>query len=397
MVLEDTKAGSQDTEALEMEALERESLEKDSLNKQGMQEVLLSLLYGMGDSRIHAAHQIRRLTKSSAKCRAYFAAAGVIIPLVSMLKSSSMDVKEAALLALLNLAVRNERNKVRIVKAGALNPLVELMQCKDASLRESAAAAILTLSASTFNKSAISASGSTPLLVEMLSSGSLQGKVDAVMALYNLSTPPENLVPILAAGACAPLLLLLKDCKKSSKVAEKITALLEVLMGFEEGRSSIIREEGGLLAVVEVLEEGSIQGREHAVGALLTMCQSNRCKYRDCILQEGVIPGLLELTVQGTSLAQEKARKLLELLRDSPPRQRAGSPASASAMLQSIAYDIATHVDNAEEGTGSAKKMLTEMVQLSMEQSMRHLQQRALVCGSTDLPAANCQTKVLLK
>ncbi|MCO5600983.1 hypothetical protein L7F22_055100 [Adiantum nelumboides] len=389
MVLKDAK---QDAEVLEMEALE-----KDSLNKQGMQEVLVSLVYGMGDSRIHAAHQIRKLTKSSAKCRAYFAAAGVIIPLVSMLKSSAMDVKEAALLALLNLAVRNERNKVRIVKAGALNPLVELMQSEDANLRESAAAAILTLSASTLNKSVIGASGSTPLLVQMLTSGSLQGKVDAVMALYNLSTLVENLVPILAAGACTPLILLLKDCKKSSKVAEKIIALLASLMDFEEGRSSIIKEQGGLLAIVEVLEEGSVKGREYAVGALLSMCQSNRCKYRDVILQEGVIPGLLELTVQGTSQAQEDARKLLELLRDSPSRQRAGSPASASAMLQSIAYDIAAHVDNAEAGTGSAKKMLTEMVQLSMEQSMRHLQQRAHVCVSSDLPVTARAAKVMSK
>ncbi|MCO5562387.1 hypothetical protein L7F22_016014 [Adiantum nelumboides] len=390
MVLKDAK---QDT----AEVLEMEALEKDSLNKQGMQEVLVSLLYGMGDSRIHAAHQIRKLTKSSAKCRAYFAAAGVIIPLVSMLKSSAMEVKEAALLALLNLAVRNERNKVRIVKAGALNPLVELMQSENANLRESAAAAILTLSASTLNKSVIGASGSTPLLVQMLTSGSLQGKVDALMALYNLSTLVENLVPILAAGACTPLILLLKDCKKSSKVAEKIIALLASLMDFEEGRSSIIKEQGGLLAIVEVLEEGSVKGREYAVGALLSMCQSNRCKYRDVILQEGVIPGLLELTVQGTSQAQEDARKLLELLRDSPSRQRAGSPASASAMLQSIAYDIAAHVDNAEAGTGSAKKMLTEMVQLSMEQSMRHLQQRALVCVSSDLPVTTRATKVMSK
>lgn len=389
MVLEAEKPRGSEA-LLDMEALEKGSL----LNKQGIQEILWSLLYGMGDSRIQAAHEIRKLTKSSAKCRAYFAAAGVIVPLVSMLKSSSSDVKEAALLALLNLAVRNERNKVRIVKEGAMSPLVELLQSHDANLRESAAAAILTLSASTLNKSVIGASGSTPLLVEMLTSGSLQGKVDAVMALYNLSTLPENRVSILAAGACTPLILILKDCKKSSKVAEKVMALIELLMDFEEGRSSIIKEEGGLLAIVEVLEEGSGQGREHAVGALLTMCQSNRCKYKDFILQEGVIPGLLELTVQGTLNAQQKARKLLELLRDSPPRQRAGSPASASAMLQSIACDIAAHVDNAGAGTGTAKKMLNEMVQLSMEQSMRHLQQRALV---SDLPAPTRAAKVLSK
>lgn len=374
--------------------LEMEPSEKGSLNKQGMQEILWSLLYGIGDSRLQAAHEIRKLTKSSAKCRTYFAAAGVILPLVTMLKSSSSDVKEAALLALLNLAVRNERNKVRIVKAGAISPLVEILQSEVANLRESAAAAILTLSASNLNKSVIGASGSIPLLVEMLTSGSLQGKVDAVMALYNLSTLSENGLPILAAGACTPLILLLKDCKKSSKVAEKVMALVELLMDFEEGRSCAIKIEGGLLAVVEVLEEGSGQGREHAVGALLTMCESNRLKYKGFILQEGVIPGLLELTVQGTLNAQQKARKVLELLRDLPPRQRAGS---ASAMLQSIACDIAAHVDNAEAGTGTAKKMLNEMVQLSMEQSMRHLQQRACVCVPSDLPAPTRTAKVLSK
>ncbi|KAH7447773.1 hypothetical protein KP509_01G120600 [Ceratopteris richardii] len=270
------------------------------------------------------------------------------------------------------------------------------MQSEDTNLREAAAAAILTLSATTSNKSIIGTSGAIPLLVEMLTSGSLQGKVDAVIALYNLSTVQENLLPILAAGACLPLVLLLKDCKKSSKVAEKVIALLELLMAFEEGRTCVIKEEGGLLAVVEVLEEGSIQAREHAVGALLTMCQSNRCKYRELILQEGVIPGLLELTVQGSSEAQEKARKLLDLLRNSPIRQRAASPTSASAILQSIAYDIAAHVDSAEAGTENAKKMLNEMVQLSMEQSMRHLQQRAQVYP-LDLSPTTCTTKVLSK
>lgn len=376
----------------EMDALERQTL---SGNRQAIQDVLWALLYGVGDSRVRAAREIRRLTKTSAKSRAYLAAAGVIIPLVSMLKSTSAESKEAALLALLNLAVKNERNKVTIVKAGALIPLVELLQSEDSNLRESAAAAVLTLSASSVNKPIIGASGSTPLLVEMLTTGSLQGKVDAVMALYNLSTHPENLLPILAAGAVKPLILLLKDCKKSSKVAERTTALLELLMNFEEGRTSVVKENGGLLALVEVLEDGSLQGREHAVGALLTMCQSSRCKYRDAILQEGVIPGLLELTVQSSPQAQQKARNLLALLRDSPESRRSASAsASASAMLESIVYDIAAHVDSGEAGTETAKKMLTEMVQLSMEQSMQHLQQRALACIPSDRSRSNRLSEV---
>lgn len=344
---------------------------------QSMQDLLGSLLCGGAESRLRSAREIRRLTKTSAKSRAYFGAAGVIVPLVYMLKSTSTDSREAALLALVNLSVRNERNKVRIVKAGAIVPLLELLQSEDANLREAAAAAVLTLSSSHVNKPVIGASGITPLLVEMLMSGSLQGKVDAVMALFNLSTYSDNLLTILEAGAVSPLILLLKDCKKSSKVAERTTAILEALMKFEEGRSTVVEAEGGLLALVEVLEEGSPLGRQHAVGALLVMCQSNRCRYRDAILQEGVIPGLLELTVQGTLQAQQNARNLLELLRDSPKSQRSSSSSeSASAMLESIVYDIASHVDSGGHGTEAAKIMLTEMVQLSMEESTRHLSQK---------------------
>lgn len=380
--------------SLNQDKLEQELESLDLLKggtKQGLQDILWALLYGVGDKRLRAAKEIRKLTKTSAKSRAYLAAAGVIIPLVSMLKSSNLEAKEAAMLALLNLAIRNERNKMTIVKAGAVTPLVELLQSENANLRETAAVAVLTLSAADANKPVIGNSGATPFLVEILVSGSLQGKVDAVIALYNLSTYPENLALILAAGAVSPLIMLLKECKKASKVAEKTTALLESLTVFEEGRSAIANEEGGILALVEVLEDGSLHSREHAVSALLTMCQSSRCKYRQAILKEGAIPGLLELTVQGTVEAQQKAHNLLQLLRETPKSQRSDS---ASAMLESIVYDIAAHVDNGEPSTNTAKKMLTEMVQLSMEQSMRHLQQRAMVCMPSDLSRSKCLTDV---
>lgn len=185
------------------------------------------------------------------------------------------------------------------------------------------------------------------------------------MTVYNLSTPADNLAPILTSGALTPL-----NCRKASKVAEKTTALLQSLIVFEEGRPAVGNEEGGMLTLVEVLEEGFLRSREHAVTALLTMCQSSRCKYWQAILQEGAIPGLLELTVQGTAGAQQKGQNLLQLLRDPPPQSRRS--ASASAMLESVVYDIAAHVDGSEPGTINAKKMLSDMVQLSMEQSMRH-------------------------
>ena len=64
-------------------------------------------------TQIEAARDIRKLVrKSSAKTRTKLAAAGVIQPLIFMLLSPNYDARHASLLALLNLAVRNERYAV---------------------------------------------------------------------------------------------------------------------------------------------------------------------------------------------------------------------------------------------------------------------------------------------
>ncbi|KAJ8442446.1 hypothetical protein Cgig2_028239 [Carnegiea gigantea] len=338
------------------------------------------------DLRIRAAQEIRRLTKTSQRCRRQLSPA--IPQLVAMLRVDSSE-SEAALLALLNLAVKDEKNKISIVAAAALEPIIKFLQSDNGSLQEHATASLLTLSASSVNKPTISASGAIPLLVEVLERGTPQAKVDAVMALYNLSTYSSNIILILESNPVPPIIDLLIVCKKSSKTAEKCTALLESLVQFEEARDALVSQEGGVLAVVEVLESGTPQSREHAVGALLTMCEADRCKYRGPILREGVIPGLLELTVQGTPKAQSKAQMLLRLLRESPYPRSELQPDT----LENIVCDIISQIDG-DDQAGKAKKMLAEMVQVSMEQSLRHLQQRALVCTPSDhLPIASCASQ----
>ncbi|MED6121525.1 hypothetical protein PIB30_030952 [Stylosanthes scabra] len=344
----------------------------------------LQLLYsGDPDLRVQAARDIRRLTKTSHRCRRQLAEA--VGPLVSMLRVDSPESHEPALLALLNLAVKDEKNKINIVEAGALEPIISFLKSEDLNLQESATASLLTLSASSTNKPIISASGAIPLLVDILRDGTPQAKADAVMALSNLSTYPNNLGIILHTNPIPFIVDILKTCKKSSKTAEKCCSLIESLVEYDEGRIALTSEEGGVLAVVEVLESGTLQSREHAVGALLTMCESDRCKYREPILREGVIPGLLELTVQGTPKSQSKARTLLQLLRESPYPRSEIQPDT----LENIVCNIISQIDG-DDQSGKAKKMLAEMVQVSMEQSLRHLQQRALVCTPTsDLPIAS--------
>ncbi|XP_023753991.1 U-box domain-containing protein 4 [Lactuca sativa] len=339
-------------------------------------------------SKIEAANEIRRLTKTSQRCRRQFSAA--IKPLVSMLSSPSPEANEAALLALLNLAVKDETNKITIVEAGALEPIVGFLQSDNSTMQEHAAAALVTLSASPVKKSAVGASGVIPFLLKIINHGSPQAKMDAIVALSNLSTEPDNLSLILQSHPIPTLTNILKTCKKSSKISERCISLLETLVDYEEGRVSLTSEDGGILAVVEILESGTHQSREHAVGTLLTMCEIDRGKYREPILKEGVIPGLLELTVQGTPKSRTKAHTLLRLLRESPYRRTE----LEADTLEDILSNIISQIDG-DEQSGNAKKMLADMVQVSTEQSLRHLQERAFVCTPCDLPI--CASEVSLK
>lgn len=79
--------------------------------KQNLTMQLLSdkLTNGNLNSKIEAAREIRRMVRKSSKTRSKFAAVGVIEPLIFMLSSSNLDARQSSLLALLNLAVRNER------------------------------------------------------------------------------------------------------------------------------------------------------------------------------------------------------------------------------------------------------------------------------------------------
>ncbi|KAL9271810.1 U-box domain-containing protein [Drosera capensis] len=330
--------------------------------------------------RLRAAQEIRRLTKTSLLCRRQLS--GSIPCLVDILVGDDEDeeAREAALLALLNLAVKDEKNKVSVVAAGAVKPIIGFLQVDNGSLQEHAAASLLTLSASSVNKPIIGVSGAIPLLVNILEQGSSQAKVDAIMALYNLSTHRENVILILNSKPVLFIVNLLKTCRKSSKTAEKCVAVLEYVVVFDEARDALVSEEGGVLSVVEVLESGSLQSREHAVGILLTMCEVDRFKYRGPILSEGVIPGLLQLTVQGTPKSRSKAKMLLHLLRDSSRQRASLQPADTS---ENLVYNIISQF-NGDGQVSKAEKMLAEMVQASMQRSLRHLQERALVCIIAD-------------
>ncbi|GLU11339.1 hypothetical protein SLE2022_280940 [Rubroshorea leprosula] len=324
-----------------------------------MEELVVeNLIQGGREARIQAATE---LSKLSSRQRQKLAERGVIPPLVSMLHSQDYEAIEAALLALLGLASGSERNKIRIVKAGVIPVLLELLQCQNEVLNELAVAAMLILSSCRGNKLAIASSGAVQLLVEALnvSSFSFQARLDTIATLHSLSTCHQIVPLIVSSGSIYTLLELIHSSEKSSELTEKAVELLENVVSTSENALQETAGTGGAIRVlVEAVEEGSHQCKEHAVGILLHICQSCREKYRGLILREGAMPGLLQLSVDGTWKAKNMARELLMHLRDC---SNYGSTSKQSK--HEVVEEIMQAIDaEGEKVNGSTLRLVEEMI-----------------------------------
>jgi vacuolar protein 8 len=99
----------QEQEQQESEQETKETTTTMLKHNQTMQLLSEKLTNGNLNSKIEAAREIRRMIRKSSKTRSKLADTGVIQPLIFMLSSSNFDARHSSLLALLNLAVRNER------------------------------------------------------------------------------------------------------------------------------------------------------------------------------------------------------------------------------------------------------------------------------------------------
>ncbi|KAH6830505.1 hypothetical protein C2S53_009522, partial [Perilla frutescens var. hirtella] len=249
----------------------------------------------------------------------------MISQLVLMLHAQDNESIEAALFALLNLAFGSERNKVRIAKCGAIPALLEILQWRKESLVELAVATLLVLSSCTANKPEIGSSGAVQMLFQLLDSQfaigqciSHQAKLDIISTLHNLSTSPQTLIRSIVISDCLiPLIQLICAFDKSSELVEKAIGLLESLVSASDIVLNQVSEMGGVIGMlVEAVEEGTGPCKEHAAGVLVLICKRSKERYRVMILSEGAMPGILQLSVHGTTRARDNAKALLLLLRD---------------------------------------------------------------------------------
>uniref|UniRef100_A0A1D1XMR3 RING-type E3 ubiquitin transferase n=1 Tax=Anthurium amnicola TaxID=1678845 RepID=A0A1D1XMR3_9ARAE len=267
------------------------------------------------DFQRNATHELRLLAKHNMENRIVIANCGAISHLVGLLHSTDPKTQENAVTALLNLSI-NDNNKMAIANADAIDPLIYVLEMGNPEAKENSAATLFSLSVIEENKVKIGRSGAVIPLVELLGNGTPRGKKDAATALFNLSIFHENKLRIVQAGAVRHLVELMDP---AAGMVDKAVAVLANLATIQEGRTAI-GHEGGIPALVEVVELGSGRGKENAAAALLHLC-TNSNRFCSMVLQEGAVPPLVALSQSGTPRAKEKAQLLLSHFRS----QRHGS------------------------------------------------------------------------
>ncbi|RZC44586.1 hypothetical protein C5167_037534 [Papaver somniferum] len=181
----------------------------------------------------------------------------------------------------------------------------------DSEIAEEALAIMEVLSADEYCNSKIVASGALPTILQILDSDMAEYYAPTVRILHNLSLYGDIRFHILQTTCLSKVISFLSD----SSLAEHCLKILNYLCETEEGRIAVAEAKGCITSIAELLEIGTHEQQEQALSVLLSLC-SHHFKNSQLVLKEGVIPSLVNISINGNSHGKETAMKLLQLFRD---------------------------------------------------------------------------------
>ncbi|KAL5704650.1 hypothetical protein ACHQM5_023043 [Ranunculus cassubicifolius] len=155
------------------------------------------------------------------------------------------------------------------------------------------------------------ASCALPHILKIVESRNMKLQLTALRILCNYSLETNICTEIVRLGY-VPMLISLLGVKS---LALYCLTILRHLCTTEEGRDAVGENNELIISVLEFLETGSHEEQEDALGILLCLC-FNRVEYCRLVLEEGVMPSLISISISGSSKGKEISTELLHLLDD---------------------------------------------------------------------------------
>ncbi|KAL1541855.1 U-box domain-containing protein 5-like isoform X1 [Salvia divinorum] len=114
---------------------------------------------------------------------------------------------------------------------------------------------------------------------------------------------------------------------EDDSLASHCIAILKNLCDSEEARLTVANTDGCIAAIAKLLERDNREDQEHAVSILLNMC-SQRVEFSQLVMEEGVIPGLVSISVNGNKRAAAMAMEMLRILKEDTAGENSGADAA---------------------------------------------------------------------
>ena len=265
--------------------------------------------------------------------------------------------------------------------------LIESPNAPSQEVSDAIVANFLGLSALDSNKPIIGSSGAVPFLVKTLKildgKSRCQARQDALRALYNLSISPSNISFILESDLIPFLLNALGDME----VSERILSILSNVVSTPEGRKGVRIVPEAFPILVDVLNWTDSPGCQEKASYILMVMSHKAYGDRQAMIEAGVVLSLLELTLLGSTLAQKRASRILEVLRVDKGKQVSenfGGNMSAAVSAPICASSSSSTNPNVQaclvEEVGmmsEEKKAVKQLAQQSLQNNMRRIVDRA--------------------
>ncbi|CAH9132058.1 unnamed protein product [Cuscuta epithymum] len=311
----------------------------------------LTVLYRDDNLRekCEVVEQMRHLLKDDAEIRIYMGANGYIEALLQFLESvveaKNEMAQEIGAMALFNLGVNNDRNIEMMLAGGVLQLLGKMMT--NLSCCGAVTALYVNLSSLEEAKSVIGASEATPFLLQVLQQhdSDIRCKLDALHAIFNLSNQPSNVTHLLSAGILDCLLASMAYSDDHSWTEKCIAILINLASSSKAVKDQMTSAPGLISRLGSILEVGGAVEQEQAAACLLILCTGSE-KCSEMALQEGVIPYLVSISVNGTVRGKQKAQKLLTLFREQRQKEQPSTIVKFSRLQPQLSSDLDICTEN---------------------------------------------------
>ncbi|MED6151901.1 hypothetical protein PIB30_086785 [Stylosanthes scabra] len=273
---------------------------------------LLSKLHDLQwDSQCQVIEDVKENLKNNYQAFSSVSPQNFTEPLIRFLNSAYdlHDVKALrAGIQLLLEFVNNCRNDLSNLSEDVFTLLASFL---DSEVTGEALAVMEELSCYWHRKAKIAASSALTPVLNMVNSDNKEFQRQAIVILYNLSFNGE-VCPLMLSLECIPTLL---PFFKDRSLLRYCIVTLKNLCDTKEGRNSAVETKGCISSVVEILDTGSNEEKEHALEILVSLC-SQRMDYCRLVMRQNAIHHLAYISKNGSDRGQATALELLRLLED---------------------------------------------------------------------------------